>query len=74
MVIVAFLIHLMVVLGIFTSDADALAEMNDLGTLMLGGFILALVGAIAITVIRLRIREKKPPAPQFISINSREED
>ena len=74
MVIVALLIHLMVVLRIFTSDADALAEMNDLGTLMLGGFILALLGAIAITVIRLRIREKKPQSPQFISINSREKD
>ena len=74
MVIVASLIHVFIVLEIFTSDADALADMNDLGTLMLGGFILALVGAIAITVIRLRIREKKPQAPQFISINSREED
>ena len=74
MVIVASLIHIYVVLEIFTSDADALANMNDLGTLMLGGFVLALVGAIAITVIRLRIREKKPRAPQFISINSRKED
>ena len=74
MVIVASLIHLFVVFVVFSSDADALAEINDLGTLMLGGFILALVGAIAITVIRLRIREKKPQAPQFISINSREED
>ena len=74
MVIVASLIHVFVILEIFTSDADALADMNDLGTLMLGGFILALVGAIAITVIRLKIREKKPQAPQFISINSREED
>jgi hypothetical protein len=74
MVIVASFFHALVVLGIFTSDADALAEMNDLGTLMLAGFVLALVGAIAITVIRLRIREKKPQAPQFISINAREED
>ena len=74
MVIVASLIHVFVVLEIFTSDADALVGMNDLGTLMLGGFILALVGAIAITVIRLRIREKKPQTPQFISISSREEE
>jgi hypothetical protein len=73
MVIVASLFHVLVVFEIFTSDADALADMNDLGTLMLGGFVLALVGAIAITVIRLRIREKKPQATQFISINSREE-
>jgi hypothetical protein len=42
--------------------------------LMLGGFILAVVGAIALTIIRLRIREKRPESAQFISINSREED
>lgn len=73
MVTAALVIQVMVVLGILTSDADALAELNDLGTLMLGGFVLAVVAAIALTIIRLRIREKKPAAPQFISINSRDE-
>lgn len=74
MVIVAPLVYVLNVFEIFVSDADVLGEMNDLGTLMLGGFILALVGAIVITVIRLRIREKRPGSPQFISINSREDD
>ena len=73
MVTAAFVIHVIVVLGIFTSDSDALAEMNDLGTLMLGGFIFAVVAAIAVTIVRLRIREKKPGAPQFISISSRDD-
>ena len=73
MVTAASLLHVMVVLEIFSSDSDALAEMNDLGTLMLGGFILAVVAAIVLTIIRLRIREKKPAAPQFISISSRDD-
>ncbi len=74
MVTAASLIQVMVVLEIFSSDSDALAEMNDLGTLMLGGFIFAVVAAIVLTIIRLRIREKKPAAAQFISINSRDEE
>ena len=74
MLIVASLVYLLNILEIFVSDADALGEINDLGTLMLGGFILAVVGAIALAIIRLRIREKRPETAQFISINSREED
>ena len=74
MMTAASLMHVLVVLEIFNSDADALAGMNDLGTLMLGGFILAVVAAIALTIIRLRIREKKPGGPQFISINSRDDE
>lgn len=72
MVTAASLLHF-IVLKIITSNSDALAEMNDLGTLMLGGFILAVVAAIALTIIRLRIREKKPAAPPFISIGSRDD-
>jgi hypothetical protein len=74
MVVVASLVYVLSIFEIVVSDADALGEMNDLGTLMLGGFILAVVGAIALTIIRLRIREKRPESAQFISINSREED
>ena len=74
MVIAALLVYILNIFEVFVSDADVLEDMNDLGTLMLGGFILALVGAIAITIIRLRIREKRPQSPQFISINSREDD
>ena len=44
-------------------------DFKDLGRLMLGGFALALGIGIAFTVIRMRLRDKKPPA-DFISINS----
>ncbi|MGI8917702.1 MAG: hypothetical protein ACR2H6_03800 [Pyrinomonadaceae bacterium] len=74
MVTAALLIHALVVIEIFTSDSDALADMNDLGTLMLGGFILAVVAAVALTIVRLRIREKKPEPARFISINSRDDE
>jgi hypothetical protein len=74
MVTAALLISVMVVLQISTPEADALADMNDLGTLMLGGFILAVVAAVALTIVRLRIREKKPEARQFISISSRDDE
>lgn len=73
MVTAASLIHVVVVLQILAPDSDAFADMNDLGTLMLGGFVLAVVAAIALTIIRLRIREKKPETAQFISINSRDD-
>ncbi len=62
MVTAALLIHA-IILEIFTSDSDALADMSDLGTLMLGGFILAVVAAVALTIVRLRIIEKKPERP-----------
>jgi len=74
MVTAASLIHVVVVLKILAPDSDAFADMNDLGTLMLGGFVLAVVAAIALTIIRLRIREKKPETAQFISINSRDDE
>ena len=74
MVTAALLIHALVVLEIFTSDSEALPDMKDVGTLMLGGFILAVVAAVALTIVRLRIREKKPETAQFISINSRDEE
>ena len=73
MVIVA-LSYLIVVVQADSSDQTALSEMNDLGMLMLGGFVLAVAAAIALTVIRLRIREKKQNEPQFVSISSRDDE
>ena len=73
MVIVA-LSYLIVVVQAASSDQTALSEMNDLGMLMLGGFVLAVAAAIALTVIRLRIREKKQNVAQFVSISSRDDD
>jgi heme/copper-type cytochrome/quinol oxidase subunit 2 len=73
MVIVA-LSYLIVVVQAASSDQTALSEMNDLGMLMLGGFVLAVAAAIALTVIRLRIREKKQNEPPFVSISSRDDE
>jgi hypothetical protein len=44
-------------------------DFGGLGKMMLGGFLLAISVAIAITFVRLRLRDSKPPA-QFISISS----
>ena len=56
--------------AILVSDEESLGEMGDLGGLMLGGFLLAVGLAVALTFIRIRMRDKRPPEPQFISINS----
>lgn len=64
----------LVLLQAAVSDHEALSEMNDLGIMMLVGFVLAVVVAIGLTVVRLKIREKKPATSQFISIHSQEED
>lgn len=46
-------------------------DFSDLGKLMLGGFVLAVVVAIAVTFVRMHLRDKKPQATaEFISISS----
>lgn len=46
------------------------AEFNDLGKLLLGGVAVAIVVAVALTLVRFKLQDKKPPASNFISINS----
>ncbi len=57
-------------LAISSSSESGLSEIGDLGNLLLGGFVLAIGVAIALSFVRLRWREKKPPEAQFISISS----
>jgi len=45
------------------------SDFNDLGRKLLIGFVLAVVFAIAFTIIKLRLRDKNPPAA-FISITA----
>ena len=45
------------------------SDFNDLGRKLLIGFVLAVVFAIVFTIIKLRLRDKHPPAP-FISITA----
>ena len=50
------------------------AAFDDMGKLLLGGTAAALVLAIGFTLIRLRIRDKKPQTSSFISIGSVENE
>jgi hypothetical protein len=50
------------------------AAFDDLGKLLLGGTVAAIVVAIGFTLIRLRMRDKKPQTSNFISISSVENE
>jgi len=46
---------------------------DDLGKLLLGGVVAAIVVAVGFTLVRFRLRDKKPPTSSFISISSEKE-
>ncbi len=52
---------------------DISSDFSDLGRMLLGGFVLAIVLAITIALVKLRSRDKNPPT-QFISIYPSRED
>jgi len=49
-------------------------DFQDLGKLLLGGVIAAIVVAIAFTFVRMKLRDKKPHTSSFISIAADGED
>ena len=49
-------------------------DFQDLGKLLFGGVIAAIVLAIAFTFVRLKLRDKKPQTSSFISIAGNGED
>lgn len=51
----------------FVQEANT-SDFDDLGTLLLGGFGLAIVVAIAFTFVKLRLRDKKSLQSDYISI------
>lgn len=55
-------------IAIYLLQEDNSTDFSELGNKLLGGFILAVVVAVIYAVLKLRWREKNPPA-QFISIN-----
>lgn len=61
------LYHLSLVAISFLQDDNAV-DFSGLGKQLLGGFVLAVVVAIAYTFLRLRWRDKNPSSG-FISIN-----
>jgi len=53
---------------------ETATDFNDLGKLTLGGLAAAILIAVVLTVVRLKLRGKRPAAPSFISITSAEKD
>jgi len=49
-------------------------DFQDLGKLLLGGVVAAIGVALAFTVIRFKLRDKKPQTSPFISIASKREE
>ena len=45
-------------------------DFNDLGKLLLGGVLAAIVFAVGFTFVRLRLRDKNPQPSNFISISA----
>jgi hypothetical protein len=43
---------------------------DDLGKLLLGGVVAAIVVAVGFTLVRFRLRDRKPPTSRFISIKN----
>ncbi len=60
------LYHL-IFIAISLLQAGDVSDFSGLGKKLLGGFALAVVVAVAYTFIKLRLRDKQPPA-KFISI------
>jgi hypothetical protein len=68
-----FLLLLDVLALITLLQENNATHFNDLGTLLLGGVVAAIVVAIAFTFVRLKLRDKRPPTSNFISIASPQE-
>lgn len=65
-----FLFQLAVIVISLIEESTA-SDFNDLGKQLIGGFVAAVIVAVAFAFFKLRLREKHPPAP-FISITARE--
>ena len=65
--IFALLQVVFVLLTLFQADSDA--DFSGLGRKMLAGFVVAIIVAVGLALIKFRLRDKKP-STQFISITS----
>ena len=59
----SFVLFHLSLLAIHFLQGDMAADFQDLGRWLLGGFVAAVVVAIAFTFIRLRLKDGKPPTP-----------
>jgi hypothetical protein len=57
-----------------TSAETTTTAFNDLGKLLLGGMVAAIVVAVGFTLLRFRMQDKKPQTSKFISISSPQSD
>lgn len=62
-------LHQLGLLSISILQDDTFSDFGDLGKQLLGGFVIAVIVAVAYAFIKIRLRDQKPPA-QFISITS----
>lgn len=56
------------VFSLISETQEVQSSFQDLGKLLLGGVIAAVALAIAFTVVRLRLRDKRPQTSSFTSI------
>ena len=57
-------------LVLITLLQETQTNFDDLGKLLLGGVAAAIVVAVGFTLVRFRLRDKKPQTSNFISISS----
>ena len=53
-------------------EQNVTSSFDDLGKLLLYGVAAAIVLAVGFTVVRFRMRDKKPPTSNFISITDKD--
>jgi hypothetical protein len=63
------LIAVYCILTLLFYEENSGSNFDDLGKLLMGGVLAAIAVAVTFTLVRLRLRDKKPPATSFISIN-----
>jgi hypothetical protein len=63
------LLNVLALINLLEENTTA-TNFNDMGKLLLGGVVAALVVAIAFTLVRFKLRDKRPPTSSFISIAS----
>ena len=68
----AFVLYHLGFFSISLLQENTASDFNDLGRKLIGGFVAAVIVAVAFAFINQRMRDKKPPA-QFISISSFQE-
>lgn len=67
MIIFPLCLNTLVLLSYFQETST---NFEDLGKLLFGGVVAAIVLAVGFTLIRFRLRDKKPQGSGFISISS----